>query len=374
MSKITVLQVLGEPIANGGQESYIMNMYRNIDREKVQFDFFTPFTVDNKDTKSEIESMGGKVFSGDLPFGVDNNKYFKQGTEKFFSEHKYDYVHIHSGSTFALMSGAKLAKNNGAVFVATHSHAGGFANLKYKVIRVLSKKPLEKYPTHRFACSTLAAKWKYSDKIIQSGDFTVLKNAVDTDKFRYNADVREKMRTQFGVENKLVIGHIGRFSTQKNHHALIDIFADIKANCDNAVLVLVGEGELEGEIKDKVRTLDLQDSVSFLGIRRDVPDLLNMFDVFLLPSFYEGNPMVCIEAQATGLATVMADTVTSELPIKELSSYVSLEAPMSDWTNAVIAASKTERKDSKEQMIQSGFDVKVAANILQEIYLGNKII
>ena len=298
---IRVLEVFREPMANGGQESFLMNMYRNMDRTKVQLDFLTPFTCDNPDLKAEIESMGGQVFTYDHPFGENNNKVFRESVQDFLSSHPYPIVHFHSGSTYALMEGAKLAAEAKVPVRVVHSHCGGFKNLKYHVIKMLSIPWLLKYPTDYLACSDLAAEWKFPKSVIQDHRYTVIHNAVDTDRFRLDPALREKIRTVLGVDaNAPVLGHVGRFSLQKNHAFLIDIFAAVHQKNPDAILLLAGAGELEPEIRDKVKTLDLENAVKFLGLRKDIPALMNAMDVFVLPSFFEGLPVVGVEGQATG--------------------------------------------------------------------------
>lgn len=368
MAEIRVLQIFGEPIANGGQESFIMNMYRHIDRSRVQFDFFTPFTVDNEATKQEIENMGGMVFSAGYKFYENNNKYFKIAVSEFLSKHKYDIVHIHSGSTFALMMGSQIARKNGVKNVVVHSHCGGFKNLKYRVIRFLSRYAFLKYPTHYFACSHLAADWKYPKKIINSKNYTVIKNAIDVERFRFDEKVREEYRKEYGFTDSIVVGHVGRFSLQKNHSFLIDIFAEICKKEPKAVLVLVGVGELQEEIRKKVIALSLDDKVQFLNLREDIPSLMNMFDVFLLPSFFEGLPVVGVEAQATGLPVVTSTGVTKELPIEKLSTYIPLENGPEYWADSVLAAAKTDRQNTTDLIIESGYEINSAAAEFQRHY------
>ena len=324
MEPIRVLQIFGEPFSNGGQDSYLMNMYRHIDRTRVQFDFFTPFAIRVPATKEEVESLGGRMWGAGHEFNVDNNRYFKEAVSAFLAEHPYDIVHIHSGSTYALMTGAKLARKYGAKHVAVHSHCGGFVNLKYKIIRMLSWLPLQKYPTDYFACSHLAARWKFPNPIIKKKKYTVLKNAVDTRVMHYDPAVREQTRQALGVADKLVVGHVGRFSQQKNHRYLLQVFAAVAEKEPDAVLLLAGEGVLLDETLAYAKELGIEDKVQYLGIRRDIAALMNAFDVFVLPSFFEGLPVVGIEAQATGLPVVTSTGVTKELPLEDLVTYLPL--------------------------------------------------
>ena len=370
---IRVLEVFREPMANGGQESFLMNMYRNMDRTKVQLDFLTPFTCDNPDLKAEIESMGGQVFTYDHPFGENNNKVFRESVQDFLSSHPYPIVHFHSGSTYALMEGAKLAAEAKVPVRVVHSHCGGFKNLKYHVIKMLSIPWLLKYPTDYLACSDLAAEWKFPKSVIQDHRYTVIRNAVDTDRFRLDPDLRMKTRETLGIPEVVpVLGHVGRFSLQKNHAFLIDIFSAVHRKNPEAILLLAGAGELEAEIRDKVKTLGLEDSVMFLGLRKDIPALMNAMDVFVLPSFFEGLPVVGVEAQATGLPVITSTAVARELPLEDLAQYVPLESSPDAWGDAVLKAaneSRAHRRDTSGDIAKAGYEIKAAARDFEQFYL-----
>lgn len=368
MEPIRVLQIFGEPFSNGGQDSYIMNMYRHIDRERVQFDFFTPFTIRVPAVQAEVEALGGQMSAAGHPFNVDNNRYFREAVTAFLSTHRYDIVHIHSGSTYALMIGSKVARRCGVKHVAVHSHCGGFVNLKYKVIRLLSRRPLMVYPTRYFACSHLAARWKFPTPIIKRRRYTVLKNAVDTRVIRYDETARAACRRELGMTDELVIGHVGRFSEQKNHKFLLEIFAELVKLEPKARLVLAGEGVLLEQTLARAEELGIRDRIQYLGVRRDVPALMNAFDVFLLPSFFEGLPVVGIEAQATGLPVVTSTGVTPELPIDDLATYLPLEMPPCGWAEQVLKVARKPRRNTTEEIVAAGYDVQVAARIMQQQY------
>lgn len=370
MSLIRILEVFREPIANGGQESFIMNMYRNIDRNKIQFDFLTPFTCDNKKLKAEIEKMGGKVYHYDYSFGEKNNVVFKRCVTDFLRKNQYSTVHFHSGSTYALMEGSKIAHHMGVKNIIVHSHCGGFVNLKYKIIKTTSIPYLMRYPTEYFACSHLAAEWKFPSKIIKENKYKVIKNAVDVDKFFYNPTVREEYREKFGLTDKMVVGHIGRFEIQKNHRFLVEIFEKIHEKVPESVLVLIGAGDLRADIEHQVQTLGLQNCVKFLGIRKDIPELLNMMDLFVMPSFFEGLPVVGVEAQATGLPMYMSNAIAKELPVDRLSFYLDIGKDSNFWAEEILKCQKGfVRKDEKQEIIQQGYEIRTAAKKLEDYYL-----
>jgi len=370
MNKVKILVILGEPIVNGGQESFILNMYNNMDLEKIQIDVLTPFFCENLGFKEQIEKNGGEVFILNNTFDKDRKRNFVESVKKFLKDHQYETVHIQSGSIYSLMVAAKIAKKNNVKNIIVHSHCGGFSNLKYKIIKVLSSYSLNKYPTEYWACSNLAAKWKFPKKVIKEGKYKVLKNAIDTSKIYYSTSIREEKRKELRVQDNLVIGHIGRFSIQKNHEFLIEIFNEIYKLNNKAILLLIGSGELEEKIREKVKELNLQENVKFLGIRNDINGLLNAMDLFLLPSFFEGLPVVGVEAQATGLPVVSSDRITKELPIDKLSFYYSLDLNANEWAKNILnILNNFERINTTNEILQAGYDVKSAANLMQRYYL-----
>lgn len=367
---VRVLQIFCEPLANGGQESFIMNMYRNVDYNEVQFDFFTPFGCENLKLKEEIECLGGKVWAADRKFDDKKNKCVKEEIKNFLKDKQYKIVHIHSGSTYSLMIAAKIARTIGIENVIVHSHCGGFKNLKYKIIKKISKYFFLKYPTHYFACSKLAAEWKFPKKVIKENKYIILNNAIDTNKIYYSEEIRKIKREELNIKENFVVGHIGRFSVQKNHNFLIDIFYEIQKQKPNAILLLIGVGELQADIRKKVKDMRLDNKVIFLNIRRDISELLNAMDVFVLPSFFEGLPVVGVEAQATGLQVFTTTGVTRELPLKNISYYYSLDMSAGKWANSILQEFKNYERDNTTKLIkESGYDVVEAAERMQELYI-----
>ncbi len=368
MQPIRVLMFLGEPIANGGQEKFILNMLQNFDTSRVVFDIFSPFEVLSEETKEKFEALGCVVSAAGLGFDENKNEHLKTAAKNFFANNKYNIVHIHSGSIYALMTAARIARKSGAKRVIVHSHCGGFANLKYRVIKVLSFYPMLKYPTDYFACSHLAARWKFPTPIIKKNKYTVIKNAVDLEKLHFDKELRDTARARLGLENNLVLGHVGRFALQKNHSFLLDVFAQVLNMRGDARLVLVGEGELLDETLAKAKRLGIDDKIIYLGVRRDIDALMNAFDVFVMPSFFEGLPIVGVEAQATGLPVVTSTGVTRELPIDSLCRYIPLESTAQEWANEVLHSADYVRRDTRKEMADAGYEIKSAAAALQKRY------
>ena len=371
---ITVLQVFGEPLDNGGQEAFIMNMYRNIDRSKVQFDFFTPYYCANENLRHEIESMGGHVFEKAGHFDTQGDKKdFVNNLTAFFAEHKYDTVHIHSGSIFSLAMGAKIAKKNGAKKVIVHSHATGNNNLQYKIIKAVSPFLFAGNATDYLACSEIAARWKFPKSVIRRKQYRILKNGIDLQKFSFDESVRTRYRTEMKLENKFVMCHVGRMSPEKNHAFLLDVFEALKKLRHDALLLLIGDGPERHNVEKLVQEKGLANDVILLGKRQDVNALLQAGDVFVFPSLFEGLGIVAIEAQATGLPTLCSEHIPEEANATSLFSRISLSDGPAAWAEKILALPVPEdRSGYGKYLSQCGYDSKEAAYCLQQIYLEGK--
>ena len=356
---IRVLQVVTY-MGRGGLETMLMNYYRNIDRNKVQFDFLT-HRDERWDYDDEIESLGGKIYH--LPKLNPFSKSYLNALDKFFKEHKeYQIVHCHQDCLSGVV--LKVAKKNGVRFTIAHSHnANQDKNLKY-LIKLFEKIKIPKYADKLFACGDEAGRWMFN-----TDNFEVLNNAIDTDLYTYNKEKADKVKKEFDIENKFVVGHVGRFNPQKNHEFLIDVFNEIQKVKEDSVLMLVGDGDLRPEIEKKVRDLGLSDKVIFTGVRSDVNDLMQGMDVFLFPSLYEGLPVTMVEAQASGLKCIISDKVPLECKMTENVVVVKLEESPQKWAKEVIKYEKYERQNTKKEIVKANFDIKANAKYLQEFYL-----
>ena len=356
---IRVLQVVTY-MGRGGLETMLMNYYRNIDRNKVQFDFLT-HRDERWDYDDEIESLGGKIYH--LPKLNPFSKSYLNALDKFFKEHKeYQIVHCHQDCLSGVV--LKVAKKNGVRFTIAHAHsASQDKNLKY-FIKVLAKKNIKKYSDKMFACGEEAGKWMF-----ETDNFEVLNNAIDTDLYTYNKEKADKVKKEFGIENKFVIGHVGRFNYPKNHKFIIDVFNEVQKVKEDSVLMLVGDGDLRSEIEQKVQDLGLSDKVIFTGVRSDVNELMQGMDMFLFPSLYEGLPVTMVEAQASGLKCIISDKVPLECKMTENVEVVKLEESPQKWAKEVLKYEKYERQNTKEEIVKANFDIKANAKYLQEFYL-----
>lgn len=360
---IRVAQVMGKMLG-GGVEAVVLNYYKHIDRSKVQFDFL----VDSDSTyvpKEEIEALGGKVIF--IPPYQKINKYIYELKELFKKEnYKIVHSHINTLSVFPLYAAKKV---NVPIRIA-HSHSTAGKGEYKKNIMKYSLRPFSKLMANKyFGCSEYAGRWLFGSDFFDKGNVEVIRNAVDLEKFLYDGKIRENKRKELNVNDKFVIGHVGRFVYQKNHNCLIDIFSEVYKKEKNAILVLVGMGELESEIKVKVDKLGLNGAVRFLGQRNDVNELMQAFDVFLLPSFYEGLPVVGVEAQAAGLPCLLSDAMTNETKVLDSSKFMPLNAGAEKWAYEVLKYKQFERKSVINDMIKSGFEINSASKRLEELYL-----
>ena len=371
MNKTRILQIFGDPISYGGQEKFVYNIYKNMSGKNIIFDLFTPFYCNNNEIKNFIEELGGKVFHYDYPFKTfdENKKYFVKALLDLLDKEKYNIVHIHSGSIFTLAFGAKIAKKSGVKNVIVHSHNSGIKNMKYRIMKAISNNVFLKNVDYYFACSELAASFKYPKKILKNKEYMIINNGIDIAKFKYNPEIRRKVRKELSCDNKIVIGHIGRFAPEKNHTFLLDVFEEYKKINNESMLVLIGVGDLQETVKEKANQLGIKNDVQFLGTTDKVNEYLNAMDIFVLPSLYEGLPIVGVEAEATGLPVISSVEVIKDLPIKELTNYYSLNNSAKDWALKIDEIVKnTDRKDVSDAIVDSNYEISNIAKKLEGFY------
>ena len=363
MSKpIRVLHVIGM-LNRGGAETMIMNLYRNIDRSKIQFDF-----VQNEGPEAafeeEITLLGGHIYRCPRYRGKNHFAYVKWWNE-FFREHqgKYPVVHGHIGSTAAIY--LSIARKYG-VYTIAHSH-----NTKASIMYRLFSFPTRFIANHFFACSRAAGISRYGTRIgTDKQRCVVLNNAIDAAKFIISDEVRNHKRCSLGIgEDQLVIGNVARFSKQKNHLFALEVFEKVHRIRKDAVLLLVGDGELRKQIEDNILKRKLEDCVILTGIQQNTSDYYQTADIILMPSLYEGLPVSLVEAQAAGLPCCVSAGVPREAAITDLVQFKSLEEPADQWAQWVLERAKTPRKDMSEEMKKAGYDISETAQWLQEFYL-----
>ena len=353
-----ILQVVTY-MGRGGIETMLMNYYRRMDREKIQFDFLVhrDFRADFDD---EIEALGGRIYR--VPAMNPASGSYRKALADFFRTHPYRVVHCHLN----YMSGGVLAvaKQAGVPVRIAHAHTAAMAPGWKQSVRRLCKHLIPLTATHRFACSPEAGR-----AIFGKQNFSILANAIDAVSFAPDETVRREVRRELALEDAFTVMHVGRMVYAKNHEFLLDAFRELLNTEPGAKLVLVGDGELRSQIEEKAAQLP-GGSVRLLGSRTDIPRLLQAADVFVFPSRFEGMPVTMIEAQAAGLPCVKSDTVTEECIVTDLVTSLPTNDPVC-WVDAIRAA-KTARTDHLEDIQRSGYDITAAAEKLTRFYLNGE--
>lgn len=355
-----VLQVVTN-MDRGGLETMLMNYYRHIDREKVQFDFLV-HRQERAAYDDEIEALGGKIYR--LPRLVPWSKSYLTTLNQFFDNHpEYKIVHVHQDCLSSVI--LKAAKNHGVPVRIAHSHnANQDKNLKYP-IKLWYKRDIPRYATNLFACGKDAGDWMFG-----GAPYQIINNAIDVATYTCYPAKRTEMRQRLGISDELIVGHVGRFNPQKNHPFLLSIFAALLKKEPNAVLLLVGGGEDMTRIQAKAQELGISNHVRFLGIRSDVADLMQAMDVFVFPSLYEGLPVTMVEAQAAGLPCLISDKVPPECILTEgLVDVMPLSAEAEAWAEKILEKRNTPRTDRSAEIAAHGFDITTEAVKLQEFYI-----
>ncbi len=364
MEPIRVLQISYE-MNRGGAETLIMNLYRNIDRSLVQFDFLLS-CPEGSAYEEEIRQLGGRIYR--IPRFMGYNKIsYDRNLTRFLKEHPEHHI-LHNHLMNSAAETLKVAKRLGRVAVA-HSHIADVPlSPKVMMKRFFSRK-LWKIADYRFACAKEAGLWLYRGK----ADFIVLNNGIDTARFKFDESIREKVRAEFGIGPKTrLIGTVGRMDPQKNQLRLLDIFRktlEIQPDCK---LMIIGIGDLESEIRAKIAADGLSDKVILTGARSDVNELLMGFDVFAFPSIYEGLGIVLVEAQASGLHCVFTDTIPKEVDlVPELLHRTSLSEPDAVWADRIVSVCgrKQDREACWRLIADKGYDIKSSAKRIQDFYL-----
>ncbi len=350
-----------------GIETMLMNYYRHIDREKVQFDFLCnkkkPGAYDE-----EVKDLGGRIFHTPGLNPVKLPLYMKYMKGLFLDNPEYRIVEAHNGAfgVYAL-HGAKLGKVPVRIY---HAHGAAITKDWKLPLKLICLKFLPSNMTHHYTCGIAAARCYFGDKIVDSGDYEFIPNAIEVNKFIYNEEIRNKLRKKYKLEGRHVLGHVGRFMTQKNHAFLLDVFSELSKRDDLATLVLLGDGELMPEIREKAKMLGIADKVVFVGNVGNANEWYQAFDTFILPSIWEGLPVVGVEAQAADLPCVFSSCITKEIGLSEDAVFIGLDESITKWVEAIERGfSKTERKDRTELIRDNNYDIELEAIKLQNRYL-----
>lgn len=366
MKRLRVLRIIGE-CKTGGTETIALNYYKNLNHNAISMDFL--FYGDSLPRFDEALRENGDCVINVVDY-TQNLIGSIKGIRAAVKKGNYDIVHAQLNAlNFFPLLGAYLG---GAKIRIAASHST--ANLKYEfkksIVKCLIRPTSGLLATNYAACSEYAGKWCFGKRALESGQIKIIHNAIDLDKFVYSDCTRKKVRDENGWSNKFVIGHAGRFTEQKNHKFMLNIFLEVKKKCPNAMLVFVGDGHLMEAIQEKAKEMGIIDSVQFLGVRFDVNELLQGMDVFLFPSLYEGLGNVITEAQAVGLRCVVSDAVPREVKLTELVDYVPLSENPDVWAEPIMRCSDDyERKSRHEDLVNAGYEIKSAARDLENYYI-----
>lgn len=366
---IRILHCLPGNMNQGGIENFIMNIYRKIDRNLIQFDFIVHSKEENLFEK-EIKALGGKLYR--VAYKSQNYKKYVEDMEEILKNHQeYKIMHIHATYGICLPD-ITLAKKYG-LEVIVHAHSSNDI-LKRKIINFLLKNKVSKEANYKFACSMKAANWLFTKKSIKNNNVTIINNAIESKKFIYNEKIREEQRAKLNLKNKFVIGIVSRLSYLKNIEFLISIFNKIYIKEKNSVLLIVGDGPERKNLEEQVKKMKLENNVIFLGNCSNVNEIIQAIDVFVMPSRCEGFGISLLEAQTAGIKCFTSkDVVPEEIKIKDnenVLEFISLKQDEEIWAEKILAWNKDyKRKNMYKVIMDEGYDLDKNITDIQNKYL-----
>ena len=369
-NQIRILHVLGG-LGLGGAETFVMNLYRAIDREKVQFDFVI-YEDGLRDYEAEISQLGGKIFLSPH-FDIKNVKGYQLWWRDFFSKHQeYSVVHGHVRSTALIY--LSEAKRKG-IYTIAHSHSVSSGMGLTAILKKALQYPVRYIADYFMGCSTAANEWLFGKKIARGNKCEVIKNGININAYRFDEEKRRRLRNQLNIpEGAILIRNVGRLVPVKNQSFLIDVFESVLCKESNSFMVIVGDGPLKSKLQLKAETLGVDEQVRFLGNRRDVPDLLQAMDVFVFPSLYEGLGIALIEAQVNGLPCVVSDGVPREADLGcNLIEFLELSAGKECWSVEILRAGvkKRKSKEGEASACLNGYSIKNEATKIERFYMAH---
>lgn len=360
---IRVLQVLSI-LNQGGAENMIMNLYRAIDRQQIQFDFVV-HRNEHGVFDDEVESLGATIYHAPKYAGTNHFQYVKWWKNFLDSHSEYKILHSHIRSYASIY--IPIAKKHGLKTII-HSHSTsngkGFSAFVKKILQY----PLRYQADYLFACSEEAGEWLFGKKAVKKDNFKVICNGIDCNRFRFNEENRILIRKKYGIEDNFVVGHIGRHTLSKNPMFMLEIFSEIYKKNNNTRLLQVGQGEMTEQMKQKCRELKIEQAVIFAGVHNDVEKYYSAMDVFLFPSLWEGFGIVLIEAQANGLMVTCSDNIPQKVQISDHFMALSLEFGKEKWAEAVLQKKYINRSNSYIDVIKNNYDISKISIGLEEFY------
>lgn len=361
---LRVLHVFGN-LNYGGAETMIMNIYKSINRNIIQFDFIV-HTENECAYFNEINNLGGKVFVVPRYKVINHIQYINAWRIFFQNNPNYKIIHGHIRSTASIY--LKIAREFGLKTIS-HSHSTSNGKGLQSYLKNYLQKNITLYSDYYFAPTVESGKWLFGEEQVKDKRFIILKNVINASEFGYNTNIRLKIREELQLSNKIVIGHVGSFKKVKNHSFLIDVFSEFCKINPESVLLLIGEGELETQIRQKVLKHGLEDNVIFYGKSGKVNEILQGIDIFVFPSFYEGLPVTLIEAQCSGLPILSSSNINHEVKITEILHFKNLSASPKDWALSINDLVAIKRVNQQNEVIKAGYDSKEASDKLTNFYL-----
>lgn len=360
MKKKVLIIMGGSSMGVGGIESMVLNYYRNIDKNNLQIDFVF-FGEGEGSCDEELRKKGSRLFH--LPIKSKHYIKSKKGMKRLLLKEKYDIVHANLNAA-GIFSALKIAKKCKVPIRIAHAHSTnhGTKNKLRWIWNDFARKRISKYSTHNFACSDLAGEW-YFDK-----EYTIVPNAIEVERYLFNPLIRKEIRDEYDVKDKFVIGHVGNLGYPKNQSFLIDIFEEMSKTSTDVELWLIGEGNDLKLLKEKVEALNLTSEVKFLGRRDDVNRLLQGTDVFVLPSYFEGFPVVAVEAITSDLPCVISDTITKMVQITDKVQMLPLTDGKEKWAKMIFEKKGLDRGNTLNLITEKGFNIKIEAKKLENFY------
>lgn len=366
MRPARVLHIL-QSMNRGGIENFLMNQYRHIDREKVQFDFL----INEQNVcafEDEITALGGRIYR--MPrLSATGAAGSIAALDRFFKAHpEYAICHSHYNGVSSLI--LWIAKRNGVPHRIAHSHNCLYKLSGKNLAQNILKLPVKAVATELFACSSEAGRWLYGDRALRSGSVTIVRNAIEAADFDFDPKLRSSMRHRLGIADDIfVVGHTGSFTHQKNHRFAIDILNRMVKIVPEVRFLFIGDGPLKAEIERYAEESGVSDNCLFTGSVSNTGSYIQAMDAFVLPSFHEGLPLVAIEAQTAGLRCFISDTVSRECRITDSVDFLPLSDGAQRWAQAIAAARRYERRGRRDEIAAAGYDAASSAAELENFYV-----
>lgn len=367
MSNLRILHIVGSLSKTNGTMSAIMNVYRKIDRATLQFDFLVSVKMDMY-YANEISELGGRIYSLPPPAPISAIRYINE-IKGFFDKHsEYNIIHCHllPVAPFFLY----VAEAQGIESRIMHSHVTNYGNRVFSRVRNrILRLPTRFLANQYLACSQSAGVFLFGERAVADGRVHIVRNVIDAEKFRYDTRVRDRVRSELGLTDEIVVGHVGAFLPIKNHSLLIDILEQLDHLADGRCkLLLAGDGPLRKPIQNRVGEKGLSERVIFLGVRDDIECLMQAMDVLVLPSLKEGFPLVGVESQAAALPTIFSDSVTREIGVTEYAFFMSLDQSTARWAEEILRVSGVARRDTTAEIVAAGLDAGCFAPEVERFY------